>query len=335
MKRMLLPLFLLVVLVSSCAKKSSAVQEAYTVPLSDIYLSDPFIFADQRDHTYYMYGSGGNGRVMARASKDLRNWTDRFVVCQFPADHWAGPKAPTWAAEVHQYQGKYYLFTTSDDGKPMGKNIRGDDYPHRATQIYVANSPRGPFEDFTNNTPHTPADWPCLDGTLWVENGVPYLVFCHEWTQIMDGTMEAVRLPQNLGVPTASPITLFRGSDAPFIEEAQPDPQKVYVTDGPYVFKTQTGRLGMLWSTWKDGVYVLMAAYSQFDRIHGPWVQDKELLFENGGHGMLFRTFDGTLMLSLHYIESNNERPRRKPMFMEVDDSGDRLAIKQNGIVMK
>jgi len=79
-----------------------------------------------------------------------------------------------------------------------------------------------------------------------------------------------------------------------------------------------------------------MAAYSQSGRIQGPWIQDKELLFDqNGGHGMLFRTFDGTLMLSLHYVDPNDERPRRKPMFLEVDDSGDRLAIKKDGIVMK
>jgi hypothetical protein len=26
-----------------------------------------------------------------------------------------------------------------------------------------------------------------LDGTLWVEDGVPYMIFCHEWIQITDG----------------------------------------------------------------------------------------------------------------------------------------------------
>lgn len=334
MKRFILLLFISAVTIFSCAKQSDDAQ--YTVPLGNIYLSDPFIYADQNTNTYYMYGSGGNGRVMARASKDLKNWTEPFIVCQFPENHWAGPEAPTWAAEVHTYNGKFYLFTTSDDGKPMGKNIRGDDYPHRATQIYIANSPKGPFKDFTNNTPHTPSDWPSLDGTLWVEDGVPYLVFCHEWTQIMDGTVEAVRLPQDLGVPTEKPFTLFRGSDAPYIQESHPDPQKVYVTDGPYLFKTQTGRLGTLWSSWKDDVYVLMAAYSQSGSIRGPWVQDPELLFDkNGGHGMLFRTFDGILMLSMHYVDPNDEHSRRQPMFVEVDNSGDRLTIKWDVPVLK
>lgn len=311
-------------------------KEEYNVPLGNINLSDPFIFADKSDNTYYMYGSGGNGTVMARASKDLKNWTDRFVVYKFPAEHWAGEKAPSWAAEVHKYKGKYYLFTTSDNGKPIGKNIRGDNYPRRATQIYVADSPRGPFRDFTNNRQHTPLDWPSLDGTLWVEKGVPYLVFCHEWTQIMNGTVEAVRLPKNLGVPEKAPFTLFTGFDAPYITDSQPDPMKSYVTDGCFLFKTQTGKLGMIWSSWKGKDYVLMAAYSESGKLKGPWIQDKELLFEaNGGHGMIFRTFDGKLMLSMHYVDPKDARPGRQPMFIEVDDSGDRLVIKKDGIVLK
>ncbi|HOO99652.1 MAG TPA: glycoside hydrolase family 43 protein [Bacteroidales bacterium] len=308
----------------------------FNVPLGNINLSDPFIYADGSDQTYYMYGSGGNGMVMARASKDLKLWTDRFVVYRFPDDHWAGNRASCWAAEVHKYKGKYYLFTTSDDRTPMGKNARGDDYPRRATQIYVADSPGGPFRDFTNNQQHTPREWPALDGTLWVENGKPYMIFCREWLQTMNGTMEAVRLPEDLGVPKAKPFTLFTGFDAPYITDKEPEPKTAYVTDGCFVFRTQTGRLGMIWSSWKGDDYVLMAAYSESGRIKGPWVQDKELLFEsNGGHGMLFRTFDGRLMLSMHYVDPNDARPTRQPMFIEVDDSGDRLVFKAGGLVLK
>jgi hypothetical protein len=315
---------------------SQSVNDDFKVSVSDISLSDPFIFADKTDNTYYVYGSGGNGTVMCRASKDLKNWTDRFVVYQFPADHWAGAKAPSWAAEVFNYKGKYYLFTTSDDGKPIGKNILGNNYPHRASQIYIADSPRGPFRNFTNNKPHTPAEWPSLDGTLWIESGVPYLVFCHEWTQIMNGTVEAVRLPKDLGVPEKAPFTLFTGFDAPYITDSIPDPRKSYVTDGCYLFKTQTGKLGMIWSSWKGKDYVLMAAYSKSGKLKGPWIQDKELLFQNnGGHGMLFRTFEGKLMLSMHYVDPKDERPHRKPVYMEMDDSGDRLIIKKDGLVIK
>jgi hypothetical protein len=328
--------FLLIFTVIASMCHAQEFKAEYSTHLSDVFLSDPYIYADKSDNTYYMYGSGGNGTVRARASKDLKKWTDWFIVYKFPAGHWAGEKAPSWAAEVHEYNGKLYLFTTSDNGKPMGKNIRGEDYPRRATQVYVADSPKGPFRDFTNNQQHTPMEWPALDGTLWVENNIPYMVFCREWTQVMDGTVEAVRLPKDLSVPRKAPFLLFKGSDAPYIIESELDAKKSYVTDGVFLFKTKTGRLGMIWSSWKGKDYVLIAAYSQSNKLKGPWIQDTELLFEaNGGHGMLFRTFDGKLLLSMHYVNPADGRSQRKPMFIEVDNSGDKLTFKENGFTLK
>ena len=314
----------------SCGPK-----EAYDVPISDIRCSDPYILADKPSRTYYMYSSGGGGRVMSRASKDLEHWTEPYVVMEFPETHWAGNRAASWAAEVHRYRGKYYLFTTSHTRETMVSLPGRGDIPHRATQIYVSDSPRGPFKDFTNNTPHTPWDWASLDGTLWIEDGVPYMVFCHEWLQTVDGTMELVRLPDDLGVPTEAPVTLFKASDAPWVGEMLELGEKTngmdiggWVTDGPWIFRTQTGRLGMLWSSWGKKRYAIAAAYSESGSVKGPWVQEQEPLFEdNGGHGMLFRTFDGKLKLSMHWVDPADERPSRKPIIRDVDDSGDRLIL--------
>ena len=305
------------------------------MPITSIRCSDPFILPDASDHTYYMYSTGGGGRVMGRASKDLLNWTEPFVVMEFPETHWAGNRAASWAAEVHPYKGKYYLFTTSHTRETMVSLPGRGDIPHRATQIYVADSPRGPFRDFTGNKPHTPWDWAALDGTLWIEDGVPYMVFCHEWLQTVDGTMELVRLPDDLGVPTEAPVTLFKASDAPWSGEMLELGEKTngmdiggQVTDGPWVFRTQTGRLGMLWSSWGKERYAIGVAYSESGSIKGPWVQEPRPLFEdNGGHGMLFRTFDGELKLCMHWTDQRDERPGRRPVIRDVDDSGDKLRL--------
>ena len=174
----------LAALAALCLLPASFAQEVYDIPITSIRCSDPFILPDASDHTYYMYSTGGGGRVMGRASKDLLNWTEPFVVMEFPATHWAGNRAASWAAEVHKYRGKYYLFTTSHTRETMVSLPGRGDIPHRATQIYVADSPRGPFRDFTGNKPHTPWDWAALDGTLWIEDGVPYMVFCHEFRRV-------------------------------------------------------------------------------------------------------------------------------------------------------
>ena len=46
----------------------------------------------------------------------------------------------------------------------------------RATQILASESPEGPFKPFANK-PHTSENWMSLDGTFWVEDGVPYMIF--------------------------------------------------------------------------------------------------------------------------------------------------------------
>ena len=327
-------IFLSIFLLCCAACSTERQKETYDVPLSSIRCSDPFIYADSGDSTYYMYSTGGGGRVMARASKDLTNWTEPFTVMSFSDKHWAGDKAASWASEVHHYNGKYYLFTTSHSDETIESIPGRCDIPHRATQIYVADSPRGPFKDFTGRA-HTPDDWAALDGTLWVEDGIPYMIFCHEWLQTTDGPMELVQLPEDLGVPAGKPVTLFKASDAVWSGEMLELGEKTngldlggHVTDGPWLFRTQTGRLGMLWSTWGRQGYSIGAAYSASGSVKGPWIQEDEPLYsDNGGHGMLFRTFDGDLKLCMHRVDERDEFPGRRPVFLDVDDSGNRLAI--------
>ena len=70
---------------------------------------------------------------------------------------------------------------------------------------------------------------------------------------------------------------------------------------------------------------MLGAARSASGRLRGPWVQQAAPLFaEDGGHGMIFRRFDGQLMLVLH--QPNKERERAR--LFELEDAGDTLRIK-------
>jgi len=91
------------------------------------------------------------------------------------------------------------------------------------------------------------------------------------------------------------------------------------------MFRTQTGKLGMLWSTWGKERYLQVICYSESGTIAGPWVQEPEpFLGNNSGHGMLFRTFDGELRFVVHHVEGNGPR---KPQYWTVDDSGDKLVL--------
>ena len=307
-------------------------EDEYPVELSQIVASDPFILPVEEEGMYYMYSTGGGGKVFSRKSKDLVHWTRPFVVMEFAPDHWASPRAASWAAEVHFYKGKYYLFTTSHTASLLEDNPLSGPVPHRATQIYVSSSPSGPCETVGDGRPQTPWEWASLDGTLFIEDGVPYMVFCHEWLQTIDGTMEALRLTDDLSAAAGEPFTLFKASDAAWAGEektaADGTLYRSYVTDGAYFFRTGSGRLGMIWSTWGGGEYCLTAAYSASGCLKGPWEQLEEPLFSrNGGHGMLFRSFDGKDYLCMHWEDRTASRPARRPIIAPVDLSGDCLKV--------
>lgn len=184
-----------------------------------------------------------------------------------------------------------------------------------------------------NNT-YTPEDQVTLDGTLWVENEIPYMVYCHEWLQIIDGTMDAVQLSPDLSEPVVTPQTLLWASVGPWSREMLSIKEEKYgldlpgyVTDGPFLLRTKTGKLGMQWSSWGDKRYSQGVAYSSSGNMKGPWNHKKlPLNTEISGHGMLFRTFEGRLLMSLH-AENLTGQGGRRPVLLEVDNSGDKLRI--------
>ncbi len=303
-----------------------AATEPSAVRLGDLRVRDPFILADETTGLYYLCASypsseSPRGGVAIYTSKDLETWTGPDRVFTMPADFWADQTV--WAPEMHAHGGKYYLFVTftSSDRFP-------DQWPNwpprvrRGTQILVADSPRGPFRPF-HNGPHTPRDAMALDGTLWVEDGKPYLVYCHEWVQIKDGTVECVRLKDDLSATVGEPVVLFKGSDAPWASKPRPS----YVTDGCFLYRAKTGKLLMLWSSFGSNGYATGVAVSQSGKLAGPWTQQPTPLFAtDGGHAMIFRRFDGALMLALH---QPNQHPNERARLFELEDTGDTVRIKE------
>jgi hypothetical protein len=316
--------------------------------LSEIRMHDPWILADKETQTYYMYAGAGpqvserhRAGVIAYKSRDLKIWSGPYTVFEVPERSWADPTASVWAPEVHRYGGKYYLFATLHNYKPPssvspstsdGKTHIEVAYngigPHpRGTQVFVSDSPSGPFKEISDK-PIPPFDYMSLDGTLYVEDGKPYMIYAHEWIQLIDGNMEAIEMSPDLTSAVGPPFFLFKASDAPWLDDRHTTVNKpmVYVTDGPELYQTRTGKLLMLWSSYKNGSYVETLAYSLTGKLAGPWKQDRVLVGDDSGHGMLFRTFDGRLMLVLHHPFDG--RLSRAKLY-EMEDIGDTIRLKQ------
>lgn len=303
-----------------------------TYTLDDINIRDPYIMPVEKEGVYYMYASSGvseNGKyyggVVAYKSRDLKTWEGPVRVFDVPRDNYL--TGSVWAPEVHKYKGKYYLFATlNSDVRWKGPKAGHPTYNHRATQIFWSKSPEGPFLPFEGKAPHTPLDEMCLDGTLWVENGTPYMVYCHEWVEALDGEMNLVELKKDLSTPVGAPQRLFCASAAEWSTGSDRKEYKTYVTDGCFLYRSKTGKLLMMWSSFKDGTYAVGLAESDTGKIIGPWRQQKEPIFINGGHSMLFTDFEGRLCLVLHSPNSPGGKERAK--IFEVEDLGHTLRVK-------
>jgi hypothetical protein len=66
-------------------------------------------------------------------------------------------------------------------------------------------------------------------------------------------------------------------------------------------------------------------AISESGKLAGPWLQQQEPIYrEDGGHPMLFRTFEGELMMALH---SPNQGPNQRIHLFEMEDTGETLRV--------
>lgn len=282
----------------------------------DVSLSDPFIMADTKTQTYYMTGTGGK----LWKSKDLELWTGPATVINTEGKLWMGNTPQVWASEIHPRNGKYYNLSTFTNS-----SIKIDDAGHsrRAVHVLQSNTPDGIYSIIPDaDATYLPASKTTLDGTLYEDtDGTLYLVYCHEWIQNGNGTIEYIRMKPDMSGTTGEATIMCRASDASWNTSA--------VTDGPFLFRTQTGRLGMIWTSWNGDKYVQGVAYSQTGEMNGPW-QQRPLPFtpDQHGHGMLFRTFDGQLLMSVHSnrnIDLDKQHFERHPRLFIMDDSGDEL----------
>ena len=275
----------------------------------EINIRDPFVLL--HDDTYYLYGTRGStcwGEATGfdvYAGGDLENWDGPTPCFENDGTFWADRNY--WAPEVHPWQGAFYMFASFKSEKRR-----------RGTAILRAETPMGPFVPWSDG-PVTPEDWECLDGTFYAdEAGNPWIVFCHEWVQVGDGEVWAMPLTKDLRAPAGEPRLLFRASEAKWPKLIHHSSgQDGYVTDGPFIWKAKDGRLLCLWSSLAESGYTQALAVSDTGRIDSHFSQLPPLFERDGGHGMLFKTKENRLTLTLH---SPNEHLKERPRFIPLEN---------------
>lgn len=290
----------------------------------EIRMRDPFVLA--HDGCYYLYGTIGEPKareLYVHKSCDLENWEDPTVIYTLSDDSWA--EGQLWAPEVHEYQEKFYLFLS----------IRGKD-GLRGTEISVADTPEGPFIPLTGK-PATPDGKSCIDGTLYVEDGRPYMIYSHDWPDCYHedegayvGEIWAVELSADLTSHVGEPFMLFTSKEAPlsgnnptYCKYGDKDIVR-YGSDGPFVTKLSDGRPFLLWSPIPGGNYVVLGAVA--DSIRGEWTHcEAEIFNDNGGHPMVFTDLGGEKKMVIHWPEVYwHENPK----FLSLCEKDGKLCLK-------
>lgn len=272
----------------------------------EINIRDPFVLV--HGGKYWLYGTRGPtcwgpaDGFDVYTGTDLVSWEGPSVCFRNDGSFWADQNY--WAPEVHPWQGAFCMFASFKS-----------ESRRRGTAVLRSLSPAGPFLPWSEG-PVTPPEWECLDGTFYVSRaGKPYIVFCHEWVQAGDGEVLAMPLTDDLKAAAGEPFLLFRGSDAPWSREVRHSSGITgYVTDGPFLWRKEDGGLICLWSGFSEEGYAQGVAVSDNGEIDGHFTQADPLFRADGGHGMLFRTPEGKVLLALHSPNTHlQERPRFIP----------------------
>ena len=283
--------------------------------LCDIYIRDPYILP--HNGIYYMYGKKEENETSfwVYKSKDLENWIEPELVFVPPLGFWADRHF--WAPEVHQYKNKFYMFASFKS-----------EFVHRGTQIMVSDKPDGQFVPLTEK-PVTPSDWECLDGTLYIDKkGKPHIVFCHEWTQIGDGTICEMELSEDLKTAISLPRVLWKASDHKDIIDIIKDKESK-ITDGPFIYRLKNGELICIWSSFNKNGYMELISRSNNQDIDGTWTVDTvPLSAQGGGHGMIFETFSGETMFVMH---CPNTATKERAVLTKIHQHDFEIALERKG----
>jgi len=283
--------------------------------LTDIQIRDPYILTDKENNCYYLFGTTDKDAwnegisFQGYRSNDLIEFDGPFTLFENSPDFWA--EKNFWAPEVHAYKGKYYMFASFFSEEKR-----------RGTQILVSDTPLGRYKPISSGAV-TPAGWECLDGTLYVDReGAPWIVFCHEWLQVTDGEICCMKLAEDLTHAVSEPKVLFSASQSGWARPV--NAEGVYVTDGPFIYTTKTGRVLLLWSSFVNNKYAIGIARAVKNQIDGPYEHPGCLYEGDGGHGMVFEDLNGKLYLSVH---KPNDTPNERLLLLPLQDTGETLTI--------
>ena len=258
----------------------------------NLRIRDPFVFV--RKNKYYLLGTTGTdpwikgSDLILYESEDLENFRE---TCAMVKEEYLEGYTNIWAPELHEYKGKYYLIFS------VFKEEKG-----RGSIIFVSDDLNGNFKPLTGEYV-TPQNWGCLDATLFIFGGAPYLCFSNEWTTPItgdgDGSLFIARLSDDLKRIEDKPKKIVSGKYSGAAIQIDDGKNTFgYVAEGPYLYE-ENGKIVLLWSTYTKTGYSVFKNVSE-NGVYGDYSIEKKIFEKDGGHCMRFTDLQGKTHIVLH-----------------------------------
>lgn len=330
----LIMLLAMLVIILACRQQQNSENENYmrisgngvarVIEIDSMEVRNPFIFLDKENLTYYMIGDGGD----VWTSNDMKRWQGPYNVLHRETTEGID-KSRIIAPEIHKYNNRYYLVATL---RGVGNDSCKQKHYNAECNVFVADKIQGPYSRISSKRPILVTDT-IAQGTTFTTDfyNVGYLIYCTQTACNSTEAINVVRLSEKCDKQIGEPYTMLSTSDAQW--QGSENSSGIAWFDGPFLFSTRKGRVGMLFATEYNGKEALAVAYSKNERGHplnGPWqIEERPLLTDGYGQASLLSAIDGTPLMVLHRKAVYNNKTRYVPHIFEIDTDEYRLKIKR------
>ena len=303
-------------------------QPVVTVLIDTMDIRNPYILFEQKSNMYYMTGDGG----AMWTSKNLHEWSGPFNVLQHDTLSWIGAEPIITSPEIHKYGNKFYYMATFERNDIIVKGYDGKTFPRRSCTILVADNITGPYRTIDRDCDlldiHEMAAHPtfCTD-----ELNAGYMIYNNLAEQNGDGTVQIVRFTDDLGRRMGEAYVMFTASQNPW-SGTETNGRKEFspVMEAPFLFVTEGEGMGILFTTYIYDKKAIGVAYTEPGHgLNGPWNIEPEPLMKDGvGGAMMFRDYDGTLVMTAGKDTVINGVEKCVPKLMKMDQQFEKLELK-------
>ncbi len=299
-----------------------------TVAIDTMDLRNPFVRFDRKSNCYYMVGDGGH----LWSSKDMRVWNGPYNVLDIDTAVWYSRALSVVAPEIHRHNDRYYYLASFERDGEVVAGIDGSNITGRSCVALVADDITGPYRVIDKESELLePAEVATHPTFFTDELNAGYMIYTHAGEQTGDGSFKIIRFTDDNGRRMGEAFEMFKASEIGWAQKTD-NTQALHTVEAPYLFVTDGGEGGMLFTARKGDESTIGVAYTTNEFGHwlnGPWVAEPEPLVKgNVGGASLFTDYDGTLVMVFHKDTMLNGKKMSIPQFMKAESQFKKLETK-------